>query len=154
LENQGSAFNIAEKKLKRIKLHNASIKNSGFSHAALFNAAFNLYSQTSKLFKNFPATSPEQQGMSSAVLDSLMLFVKNAGQNIHHLTIIRNNQTVIDADFYPYSSQYLHDIASVTKSITSLLIGISIDKGFIKDENEQILKYFPEIKTRTFAWIR
>jgi CubicO group peptidase (beta-lactamase class C family) len=106
---------------------------------------FNSYGQESKLLKNFPASSPEQQGMCSLVLDSMMLFIKNTNQNIHHLTIIRNDQTVLDADIYPYSSQYLHDLASVTKSITSLLIGIGIDKGFIKDENEPVLKFFPEI---------
>jgi CubicO group peptidase (beta-lactamase class C family) len=75
----------------------------------------------------------------------MLLFIKNTNQNIHHLTIIRNNQSVLDADIYPYSSKYLHDLASVTKSLTSLLIGIAIDKGFIKDENEKVLKIFPEI---------
>jgi len=38
-------------------------------------------------------------------------------------------------------------MASVTKSFTSLLIGIAIDKGFIKDENEPVLKIFPEIRS-------
>src|SRR4051812_28144574 len=83
--------------------------------------------------------------MSSLVLDSMMLFVKNTNQNIHHLTIIRNNHTLLDADIYPYSSHYVHDLASVTKSFTSLLIGIAIDKRFIKDENEPVLNFFPEI---------
>lgn len=106
---------------------------------------FNSYGQTSKLFKSFPSSPPEQQGMSSLVLDSVMLFIKNTNQNIHHLTIIRNNKTVLDADIYPYSSQHLHDLASVTKSFTSMLIGIAIDKGFIKDENEKVLKFFSEI---------
>jgi CubicO group peptidase (beta-lactamase class C family) len=106
-----------------------------------------LYGQTDRLLKDFPASSPERQGMSSLVLDSLMLFIKNTNQNIHHLTIIRNNRTVLDANVYPYSSQYLHDIASVTKSFTSLLIGIAIDKGFIRNENESVLQFFPEITT-------
>ena len=84
--------------------------------------------------------------MSSLFLDSLMLFIKNTNQNIHHITIIKNNKTVLDVDLYPYSSQYLHDVASVTKkSSTSLLIGIAIDKGFIKDENARVLTFFPEI---------
>jgi CubicO group peptidase (beta-lactamase class C family) len=108
---------------------------------------FNSYAQTSELFGIFPPCSPEQQGMSSLVLESMMLFIKNTNQNIHHLTIIRNGQTVLDADIYPYSSQYLHDLASVTKSVTSLLIGIAIYRGFIKDENEPVLKFFPEISS-------
>jgi CubicO group peptidase (beta-lactamase class C family) len=103
------------------------------------------YGQAGKLLKIFPSCSPEQQGLSSLVLDSLLRFIKNTNQNIHHLTIIRNDQTVLDADIYPYSSQYLHDLASVTKSFTSMLIGIAIDKGFIKDENEPVLHFFPEI---------
>ncbi len=106
---------------------------------------YNLFAQKRRLFKTFPVSSPEQQGISSSILDSMMLFIKNANQNIHHLTIIRNNHTVLDADIYPYSSGYLHDLASVTKSFTSLLTGIAIDKGFIKDENEHVLKFFPEI---------
>jgi hypothetical protein len=57
----------------------------------------NSYGQGGKLFKIFPASSPEQQGMSSLVLDSMMLFIKNTNQNIHHITIIRNDQTVLDA---------------------------------------------------------
>ena len=112
----------------------------------IFSCTFYLqsYSQEEKLFKIFPLSSPELQGLNSSTLDSLLLFVRNTNQNIHHLTIIRNHHTVLDADFYPYSSQYLHDVASVTKSFTSLLIGIAIDKGFIKDENESVLKFFPE----------
>ena len=106
------------------------------------------YSQQSKLIRIFTLSIPEQQGLSSSTLDSLLLFVRNTNQNIHHLTIIRNHHTVLDADFYPYSSQYLHDVASVTKSFTSLLIGIAIDKGFIKDENESVLQFFPEASPR------
>jgi CubicO group peptidase (beta-lactamase class C family) len=103
------------------------------------------YGQKKEFLQTFPLATPEQQGMSSAVLDSMMLFIKNTNQNIHHITIIRNNHTVINADIYPYSSEYLHDVASVTKSFTSLLIGISIDKRFIKNENEKVLRFFPEI---------
>ena len=106
---------------------------------------FNSFGQKSKLISIFPLSSPEQQGINSATLDSMMLFIKNSNQNVHHLTIIRNNHTILDADIYPYESAYLHDLASVTKSITSLLIGIAIDKMFIKDENEIVIKFFPEI---------
>ena len=117
-----------------------------FSVALLFLAfRFNLYGQKNILLKIFPVNTPEQQGISSAVLDSMMLFIKNTNQNIHHLTIIRNNKTILGADIYPYSSEYLHDLASVAKSFTSLLIGIAIDKRFIKNENESVLKFFPEV---------
>jgi CubicO group peptidase (beta-lactamase class C family) len=66
--------------------------------------------------------------------------------NIHRLLIIKNNHIVVDVSFYPFKDNYVHDLASVTKSITSLLIGIAIDKKFIKSDDEPILNYFPEFK--------
>jgi len=68
-------------------------------------------------------------------------------QTIHHLSVKRNGQVAVATDFYPYSSQDLHDVASVTKSITSLLIGIAIDKEFIKDEFQKVMPLFPERDT-------
>ena len=122
-----------------------TLRNSLFLTLLFTTINFYSYGQTRVLFKSFPVSTPEEQGISSQVLDSLMYFVKSTNQNIHHLTILRNNHTILDTDFYPYSSHNLHDLASVTKSITSLLIGIAIDKGYLKDENEPVLNFFPEI---------
>lgn len=38
----------------------------------------------------------------------------------------------------------MHDSRSSFKSVTSLLIGIAIDKGFIKDVNQKVSEFFPE----------
>lgn len=35
----------------------------------------------------------------------------------------------MDAYFYPYLGKQPHDVASVTKSITSTLVGIAVDRG-------------------------
>lgn len=37
-----------------------------------------------------------------------------------------------------------HKIYSITKSVLSILVGIAIDKGFIKDTNTSIVDFFPE----------
>jgi CubicO group peptidase (beta-lactamase class C family) len=103
--------------------------------------------QTSRPLEIFPFSSPEQQGISSPTLDSMLRFIKETNQNIHQLTIIRNDHTVFDANFYPYSSNHLHDLASVTKSITAILIGIAIDNKFISDEDQPVLPFFPELAT-------
>ena len=92
------------------------------------------------------ASSPEEQGISSAALADALKRARQHGDNIHSLLIIKNNHIVLDASFYPFENSYAHDLASVTKSITSLLIGIAIDKGFIKSVNQPILDFFPEYK--------
>lgn len=89
-------------------------------------------------------SAPEAQGMNSMILSNGIRELQQAGTNIHSLLIIRNNHVVLDAAFYPYRQQYAHDIASVTKSVMSLLIGIAIDKGFIQSEDDPVINYFPE----------
>lgn len=39
-------------------------------------------------------------------------------------------------------------VYSVTKSVISILIGIALDKGYIKNINENVLDYFPEYKVK------
>lgn len=89
-------------------------------------------------------SSPKEQQMSSKELIELMKYIRNNNFNIHSLLIIRNDHIVLDASFYPFQKGYVHDMASVTKSIMSLLTGIAIDKGFIQDENQKVIEFFPE----------
>lgn len=82
--------------------------------------------------------------MNSLILADAIKHFKNDSINIHSLLIIKNNKLILDAYFYPFQNHYVHDLASVTKSITSLLVGIAIDKKFIKNEDEPVCQYFPE----------
>lgn len=49
--------------------------------------------------------------------------------SIDSLLIIRNGYVVLDAYFYPYDGSFPHDLASVTKSFMTTLIGITADQG-------------------------
>lgn len=72
---------------------------------------------------------------------------------IHSLLIAKDNQLVYEHYFNGYTKDSLHDTRSSFKSITSLLVGIAIDKGFIKDVNQKVYEFFPEypsLKTDPF----
>ncbi|MBN2089789.1 serine hydrolase [candidate division KSB1 bacterium] len=73
---------------------------------------------------------------------------KNKGHNIHSILIVKNNKLVLEEYFDQYNSQKKHDLRSVTKSITSLLLGIAIDKGFIESVDDPIIKYLPEYQSQ------
>ncbi len=96
-------------------------------------------------------STPEEQGMDSDELIKLIDFVQNNKINIHNITILRNGYKVFSIDFYPYNSTEPHNIASCTKSIISILIGIAIDKGYIKSVNEPFMNYFPEYKGKHYV---
>jgi CubicO group peptidase (beta-lactamase class C family) len=50
---------------------------------------------------------------------------------------------VLDAYSYPYDPEIPHHIDACTQSITSALVGIAIDKGYIKDVSQPVLGFFP-----------
>jgi CubicO group peptidase (beta-lactamase class C family) len=47
------------------------------------------------------------------------------------IQIVRSGVLLLDASCYPYLGEQPHDVASVTKSGTSTLVGIAIDRGLL-----------------------
>ena len=89
-------------------------------------------------------SAPEKQGMNSEKLIEMMELVRDEDYAIDSITIIRNGYLVTDAYLYPFQKNTKHVIHSNTKSITSTLVGIALDKGYIKSVNQPILEFFPE----------
>jgi CubicO group peptidase (beta-lactamase class C family) len=89
-------------------------------------------------------STPEEQGLDSAKLAEGLLKIKENGTRIHSLLLVRNGRLVLDAYFYPYDGSTVHDMASVTKSITTTLIGIAVDQGKLALD-DPMLSFFPDI---------
>lgn len=64
--------------------------------------------------------------------------------NVHSLIIYKNNELLVEEYFLDYNKDRLHVLNSVTKSITSALMGIAIDKGLIASVNTKLFDYLPE----------
>jgi CubicO group peptidase (beta-lactamase class C family) len=93
-------------------------------------------------------STPEAQGLSSGALADALDFIRNKHIEIHSLLIERNGSIVLDAYFFPYSDNELHDIASVTKSVTSTLIGAAIKDKQLFGVDELVLPMFPASAAR------
>ena len=52
---------------------------------------------------------------------------------IHSILLIKNGKLVFEEYFFGYSRDTKHFLASVSKSVTSLAIGLTIDKGYVPD---------------------
>ncbi|TRZ42144.1 serine hydrolase domain-containing protein [Robertkochia solimangrovi] len=92
---------------------------------------------------------PEELGVDSGVLADMIYHLRSQDRNVNSIVIKRYGKTILNADFYPQEPNDLHTITSISKSIVSLLVGIAIDKGIIKNENEPIRNFFPD-KERLF----
>jgi CubicO group peptidase (beta-lactamase class C family) len=85
------------------------------------------------------SASPESQGLDSGVLADLLDHVRSRSLPIHSLLLVRRGHLVLDASFHPYEPGGRHDVASVTKSIISVLVGIAIEKGHLKSVSQPVL---------------
>jgi CubicO group peptidase (beta-lactamase class C family) len=75
-------------------------------------------------------------------------FVKDNKQ-LYAITVSKNDKIVYQNFFNGKTDQDIFNDQSLTKSICSLLIGIAIDKGYIKSVDEKIVKFFPELQQDT-----
>ena len=73
--------------------------------------------------------TPEEMGFDSAKVARMLLAIRDRSIKVHSLLLIRNGYAFVDAAFYPYDGTTVHDVASVTKSITTTLIGVAADQG-------------------------
>ena len=85
-------------------------------------------------------TTPETQGMDSAVLAQAVTYLQNSNLRPDQLLVIRNGYIVADATFAPYRGGR-HDVASVSKSVLSTLLGIAIDNGYIGSVEDTVGRY-------------
>jgi len=104
-------------------------------------------------------STPEEQNMSSSILTDMNFYILSEEIPIDSITIIKNGYLVYEEYYKDYlinpdknftTTWVLHDntqkhyIWSCTKSITSLLIGIAIDHGFIDNVSQKFFDFFPE----------
>ena len=90
---------------------------------------------------------PVTLNMSREKLSILDTTIKNDYSNIGGIVIVKDGYIVYEKYYDGYTSDDTIHVASVTKSILSAIIGIAIDKGFIKSVDQRVLDFFPEYKT-------
>lgn len=65
-------------------------------------------------------------------------------EHIKTLLIVQEDEVVYEYYRDDITSETNNDIASAVKTVTSLLIGIAIEKGYIKSVDDMFYTYFPE----------
>jgi CubicO group peptidase (beta-lactamase class C family) len=87
------------------------------------------------------------------LVEGVERILNDAYRQVHGLLIVRNGMLVLEeyfdgnnreGTFIPYDRDRIHDLASVTKSVTSLMTGLAIESRFIEDVHDSALSYLPE----------
>lgn len=102
--------------------------------------------------------SPASVGMDSTLLDSMTsAIVNNEFPNIHSVLVFKDSKLVYENYFtgvdeirgtpigrVKHGRDSLHDLRSVSKSVTGACIGLAIAQGKIKSEEQSVWDFFPE----------
>lgn len=111
------------------------------------------YTKPPQLEDGFLPYSLKEAGIDSTQIYKLVnKIISGEIPNIHSLLILKDNRLVLEEYFYNYSINIPHRLHSVSKSFTSALTGIAIDRNFIPDVNEPVWKYFMD--RGTTKWVQ
>ncbi len=99
-------------------------------------------------FWDWPLSTPEGQGLDAEKLSELADLIREGIQfpRLHCLLIIRHGHLVFEEYFGGWQAEKLHTLQSVSKSFTSSLVGMAIDRGEFMGVEEKILDFFPDIE--------
>ncbi len=83
------------------------------------------------------------------ILNMVKETIKGEYPDVHSILIYKNNKLVLEEYFYGYDKNTIHQLRSAGKSLKGGILGIAIDKGFVKSEKDKLMPYFstkyPEI---------
>jgi CubicO group peptidase (beta-lactamase class C family) len=89
------------------------------------------------------ASTPEAQGVDAAVLADAIEQIKARHIPVNSLLIERHGNIVLDSYFYPFADHRTHNVYSVTKSVTSMLVGIAMAEHRLSDLNAPVYSLLP-----------
>ncbi|UCF93147.1 MAG: DUF4214 domain-containing protein [Desulfobacterales bacterium] len=114
------------------------------------SAEFQLRVQETDVNNNWEISSLAAEGFHAAKINVLSNLLRSGHfGNIDCLLIVRNGYLVFEEYYRGYTAETLHFLASVTKSVTSALIGMAMEEGFMDgiDEgglDQTVLELLPE----------
>lgn len=76
--------------------------------------------------------------------EKLDYIIKEEYKNINGMLVVQRGNVVFEKYYNGYSPNNAFHIASVTKTIISALIGLCVDKGYIKSVDQKVMEFFPE----------
>ena len=116
-----------------------------------------VYRVPPRLEDGWPVASLQEAGMDSATMAELVDAIRGRElPNLHSVLVVKDGRLVFEEYFkgadrrrgrslgtVRFDHSTLHDLRSVTKSVTSTVIGIAVDRGLVST-SDTVGSFFPE----------
>ena len=91
------------------------------------------------------AAAPEAVGLDTARLQAMRAAIGGGEfQRITSVLVARRGKLAFEAYFEDFDRESLMNTRSASKSVTSILVGIAIDKGFLAGVDAPVMQFFPD----------
>ena len=116
--------------------------NPPFSKSQSFEVDYEPY--------NWKTETPNTYGYNNEILTDYFSKL-DKWERLRGLLIVKEDKLIVEKYFGGTTKYSAFNIHSVTKSITSALVGLAIQHNFIKSEDELILPFFSEFQNNPFG---
>ena len=106
-----------------------------------------IYKVPENIGDGWEVDSLQNTGLPQEDLESELSDVFDRYKKLHGLLIVKGGKLVLEEYFGGFTRDAKHEVQSASKSFRSALIGIAIDKGYIKSEKEKIFNYLEDYNT-------
>src|SRR5688572_27820200 len=90
------------------------------------------------------AAPPEAQGIQADLSGQLRAFGDDPDAKLNGIVVVRRGYLIGEEYFGGFHAGSLHTVASVTKSVVSLLTGVAVSQGLLSLD-QTLPDWFPEI---------
>ncbi len=91
---------------------------------------------------------PEEVQVDPAILAQMLEYIDATIPGLHNILIVRHGYLAFETYYQGFHKDSYNNIASATKSIVSLLIGIALAEGKLTSIDQPMLDFFPELASQ------
>ena len=96
---------------------------------------------------DWPVSTPEEQGLDPALVAELYYHADQL-ETLYGLLVVKNGHLIAEEYFNEGSVGQKARIQSATKSVTSALVGIALDRGCLSSVEQRMVEFYPDVADR------
>jgi CubicO group peptidase (beta-lactamase class C family) len=97
-----------------------------------------------QLDDGWPTATPSSEGLEVDLIRDLVEAITDQELTLTHSVVVaRRGKLVVEQYFYGFDWTTWHDMRSASKTVTSALVGLAIDRGEIPSVHATVLSFFP-----------
>jgi CubicO group peptidase (beta-lactamase class C family) len=94
--------------------------------------------------EDWEASTPAEEGLDPMLVAELYLDAAEM-ETLYGLLVVKNGRLIAEGYFNEGSVEQQARLQSVTKSVTSALVGIALDRGCLSSVDQKMVDFFPDV---------